>query len=70
MSDVADLAEEVLDAERSKLGAAFEARLAPSGVSECEDCGDLIPPARLAVAPFARRCLHCQEAFERTHATR
>lgn len=65
MSDVADLTEDRLDRERSKLTGLLSARVAPSGVTECEDCGEDIPPARLAAAPFATRCIHCQENFER-----
>lgn len=28
---------------------------------ECEDCGDVIPPARRAAVPGVRRCVPCQE---------
>lgn len=64
MTDIADLAENRIDAEREKLGALLRARVAPSGVTECEDCGETIPPARLAAAPFATRCIFCQTKFE------
>ncbi|MCH8500166.1 MAG: TraR/DksA C4-type zinc finger protein [Marinobacter sp.] len=36
----------------------------------CDDCDDLITPARLAAYPSARRCVSCQEDHElreRTH---
>lgn len=65
MTDIADLAETRIDAEREKLGALLRARVAPSGVTECDDCGEAIPPERLAAAPFATRCIHCQENFEK-----
>ncbi len=65
MSDVVDMAEERLDFERARLSGIFQARVSPSGVTECEDCGDTIPAERLAAAPFATRCLHCQELFEK-----
>lgn len=31
----------------------------------CEDCADDIDPQRLAASPTVRRCLTCQESFER-----
>jgi DnaK suppressor protein len=31
----------------------------------CSDCGSDIDEARLEAYPSARRCLHCQEQFER-----
>jgi len=31
----------------------------------CIDCGTPIAPKRLAVCPTARRCLDCQERYER-----
>lgn len=55
----------------------FEARLAASqevldaarGSELCTECGRPIPAARRAVAPFARRCVECQEllAAEKYH---
>lgn len=68
MSDIVDLAEDRMDFERSRLSGIFQARVAPSGFTECDDCGDPIPAARLAAAPFATRCIHCQEIFERDAA--
>lgn len=39
----------------------------PKGESNtlCQDCGDPIPDARRKAAPGCRRCVSCQEAFER-----
>ena len=31
----------------------------------CEDCGDDIPKRRLEAAPWARRCIACEEERER-----
>lgn len=39
-------------------------RTAATGLAECTDCGDLIPPERRAAAPFAIRCHACQCAVE------
>lgn len=30
----------------------------------CLDCGDPLPPARIAAVPCASRCVHCQSIFE------
>ena len=43
----------------------------PSGFGLCDDCGDPIERERIVVVPGCKRCLTCQEAFERlarTHA--
>ncbi len=34
----------------------------------CEQCGGPVGEARLRANPVARRCLRCQEAWEKTHA--
>lgn len=39
-------------------------RLAAGGYGLCADCGDAIAPARLQLAPQARRCLACEAARE------
>lgn len=36
------------------------ANAAPSPDGCCEECGEQIPPERLAVLPNARRCVPCQ----------
>lgn len=36
---------------------------------KCMDCGQPIGHKRLEAFPTARRCLPCQEQYERTHAT-
>ncbi|TNF87252.1 MAG: TraR/DksA family transcriptional regulator [Gammaproteobacteria bacterium] len=33
----------------------------------CDDCGESIGLDRLNAYPTASRCLHCQEAYEKTH---
>ncbi|WP_321276936.1 TraR/DksA C4-type zinc finger protein [Thiomicrorhabdus indica] len=32
---------------------------------DCNDCGEPIPKARLQASPSAKRCIVCQERFER-----
>lgn len=56
--------------EQTTAAAVARSRAAVSGVSNgtCCDCGERIEAARLAVAPFAARCLTCQQASERGRA--
>lgn len=67
MADEIDMAEGVVAAERDAGIARAQAALVPSGVTECEDCGDDIPQARRSAAPFAVRCAGCQAIYERTY---
>lgn len=48
--------------------AALRERLANGTYGECAECGESIPPARLAVNPTARRCAACQARHERRAA--
>jgi len=32
---------------------------------ECEECGQEIPTARRKAVPWARRCVDCQQRYER-----
>jgi DnaK suppressor protein len=43
------------------------ARIADGSYGVCVDCGVPIPAARLAVNPSARRCIACQQKFEKDH---
>jgi len=64
MSDFADDAGE-LTARAEALGILnVRNKLAPSGVTECEDCDNPILAERLEVLPSATRCLPCQELFD------
>ena len=36
--------------------------LASNGI--CDDCGNKIPPGRIAALPHCIRCIDCQQAFE------
>jgi len=67
MADELDMAEDIVAAERDAGIARVKAKLAPSGATDCEDCGDDIPEARRVAAPFASRCTLCQGLHERTH---
>jgi DnaK suppressor protein len=45
------------------------ARLNNGTYGECIDCAQPIALARLQAEPAAARCIVCQEAYERTHAS-
>lgn len=66
--DAVDETEARLDFARANLSAQIRARVAPSGALECDDCGEPIPEERRRAAPFATRCVECQERFERENA--
>jgi DnaK suppressor protein len=53
-------------AELGEIDAAL-ARLSAGTYGVCTGCGTDISPARLHASPDAPRCVHCQEAFEKTH---
>ena len=53
--------EEIRDIEAALM------RISEQSYGICEDCGDAIPLKRLNAYPTARRCVVCQEAYERTH---
>lgn len=41
------------------------ARMRDGSYGDCIDCGAAIAPARLAAYPTAKRCVRCQDAFEK-----
>ena len=49
---------------RQEIESAIEA-LDAGEYGVCEDCGDQIAPRRLEAAPWARRCVPCEEERER-----
>ena len=60
--DIAQVSRDVR--ELAEVEAAL-ARIADGTYGTCIDCGAEIPAARLAVNPSARRCIACQEKFEK-----
>lgn len=67
MTDFADEAQLVTEAERASAVAEIRRRVAPPVEvhTDCLACADPIEPDRLEANPAARRCLPCQETFER-----
>lgn len=53
--------EELRDIEEAK------ERITAGTYGHCIDCGADIPLQRLQAQPTAKRCIACQEKFERTH---
>ncbi len=65
-----ELADIRAEQERDAGIAAARAPLKQTGTLECIRCGDEIEAERRAALPSARRCVDCQESFERWQATR
>lgn len=66
MADDADRAQDYLDRAMRQyhtrpLTPAAQFRI----TTDCIDCGDDIPLARLKIFPYATRCAECQGYFER-----
>jgi phage/conjugal plasmid C-4 type zinc finger TraR family protein len=66
MADDADRAQEYLDRAMRR----YQTRpITPHAQfrqsTDCNDCGDDIPMARLKIFPYAVRCAECQGYFER-----
>lgn len=49
----------------NRLAEALE-RLRKSEYGICEECGEVISPARLRAMPEATTCVRCQDRLERT----
>lgn len=60
-----ELAERLAQAERDAGAARVSAVVAGRGSPTCHDCGDAIEEARRKAAPFATRCIECQQHSER-----
>ena len=69
MADIADRAQDIIDADLERSLDAARHRYgmgAESGADNgtCIDCAEPIAPARLAALPLADRCFDCQSGFE------
>lgn len=68
MSGVGELAHELInqriEQERSEGVKTASLAVSQTGCDQCADCGDDIPTERRKAAPFARRCITCQQTFE------
>ena len=59
-----DMAEALAESNRTQAIAESQRAVQGAGQAECEGCGELIPPERRRAAPFAVRCISCQQAVE------
>jgi RNA polymerase-binding transcription factor DksA len=57
-------AEQRVEAERNRSIAAACEAVSAMGAEACVDCGTTIPAERRLAAPWARRCIECQEFYE------
>ena len=67
MDFMIEQAEERVARERDLRIGGVATLVAGMGCEDCKDCGFVIPPERRNAAPFAERCIECQEIFERGH---
>jgi phage/conjugal plasmid C-4 type zinc finger TraR family protein len=69
VSDLADEAQALEEAERARALSALRRREPPFAppieAAECIDCGDAIPKARRKAVPQARRCTGCEARHEK-----
>jgi phage/conjugal plasmid C-4 type zinc finger TraR family protein len=59
-----EMATQLAERDRADAIAAARRTVDAEGSAECEDCECTIPHARRLAAPFATRCIECQEAHE------
>jgi len=66
MADAADVANEFMDANLAVAlhKTTTSASIAQKGSKICIDCDEPIPAKRREIAPFARRCIECQNDVE------
>ena len=60
-----DVAMVIRESQELKDVEAALARIGDGSYGICTDCGNEVGPARLKANPAARRCLTCQERYER-----
>ena len=65
MRDALRQAERDRDVAELRQIADAKARMDQDRYSECVDCGQPIPLARLQAQPFSERCIACQQRFEK-----
>lgn len=60
-----EMADALAAAERDSSAARASRAVAGAGRADCQDCGERLTAARRQAAPFALRCLECQQAHEK-----
>jgi phage/conjugal plasmid C-4 type zinc finger TraR family protein len=66
MADIIDMAQDRAEELLQDAVGNIRAEVRRPGVVDgfCEDCDCLIPEKRLKAAPWAKRCVACQEEYE------
>lgn len=62
-----EAAQRFSELERNSQLSAIQAGVTGQGAEFCIDCDEPIEEKRRKVAPFARRCVDCQEMKETSH---
>ena len=70
MPDPADRASGIEMLERISSVAAVREKLQGQGAEFCIDCDEEIPAKRRAAAPWAERCISCQDDHDKREARR
>ena len=65
MADLADNALAVIERHLTQSLARHRLPEAQTSADECADCGEEIPAARRAAAPWSETCIDCQSLRER-----
>ncbi|WP_413207779.1 TraR/DksA family transcriptional regulator [Rhodospirillum sp. A1_3_36] len=65
MADDGDRAQAAMERHLAQALSAHSRRPQVNGNGICRDCGCEIPAERLAVLPWAARCVDCQDDHER-----
>lgn len=65
MTDIADLANEVIERNISEQIKSHVNRTDQESAHECEDCGKGIPEGRRLAAKGTQHCVDCAEYYER-----
>jgi phage/conjugal plasmid C-4 type zinc finger TraR family protein len=67
MADIIDLAQDRAEEILQDRVGNIQAEIRRQGVIDgfCEDCDSLIPAKRLEAAPWATRCIECQQEYEK-----
>ena len=68
--DVTDRASGLEEADRIGGVAMVRERLQGQGAEFCADCDEPIPAKRRAAAPWAERCISCQDDHDKREARR
>lgn len=63
--DIADRADALVELDQHEGRRRAMRAISGAGSTICEECGEMIEPARLRALPSARTCICCQQEIER-----